>query len=260
MRTMSRWALAFAFVAASATALEAQDTSWRGRIAAGRVLEVRGVNGDVRATPASGNEAEVTWEKVGRRSDPEEVEIKVIEHSGGVLICAVYPTPPRARHENECSPDGNHMSTDNNDVRVTFHVRVPANIVFDGRTVNGDVEAEDLAGDVDLSTVNGSVRLSTAGRGEASTVNGSIDARVGKADWSGDADFKTVNGGITLTLPASLSAEVRAETVNGDIESEFPLTVQGRFGPRRVRGTIGNGGRTLDLGTVNGSIRLRKGS
>ena len=260
MRAMKSAGLLIAFAALSATGVDAQDFSWKGRIAAGRTLEVRGVNGDVRATAASGNEIEVTAVKHSRRSDPAEVEIKVIEHAGGVLICALYPTPARARRENTCDVDGNHMSTENNDVTVDFTVHVPASVRFEGRTVNGDAEAEGLGGDVDLSTVNGSVRLSTAGRAEANTVNGSIDARVGKADWTGDADFHTVNGGITLTLPASLSAVVEAETVNGDIESEFPLTVQGRFGPRRMRGTIGNGGRTLDLGTVNGSIRLRKGT
>ena len=68
----------------------------------------------------------------------------------------------------------------------------------------------------------------------------------------------TVNGGITLNLPATLSTEIRAETLNGDIDSDFPMTVSGRFGPRRVRATIGAGGRTLELKTVNGSIRLRK--
>jgi len=46
--------------------------------------------------------------------------------------------------------------------------------------------------------------------------------------------------------------------VNGSIETDFPLTVTGRLGPRRVTGTIGNGGRRLALETVNGSIRLRK--
>ena len=48
------------------------------------------------------------------------------------------------------------------------------------------------------------------------------------------------------------------KTVNGDIETEFPLTVSGRVGMRRIRGTVGQGGRTLELETVNGSIRLRK--
>jgi len=89
-------------------------------------------------------------------------------------------------------------------------------------------------------------------------VNGSVSATLGRADWVGEADFTTVNGGITLTLPAGVNTEVHAETVNGDLDTDFPLTVTGRFGPRRLRGTIGNGGRTLNLTTVNGSIRLRK--
>jgi hypothetical protein len=36
------------------------------------------------------------------------------------------------------------------------------------------------------------------------------------------------------------------------------LTITGRFGHRRLNGTIGNGGRRLELSTVNGSIKLRK--
>jgi len=97
-----------------------------------------------------------------------------------------------------------------------------------------------------------------SGSAEAQTVNGSIVASLGRATWSDGLDFRTVNGGITLDLPANLSAEVRAQTVNGDIVTDFPLTVTGRLGPRKLNGTIGNGGRRLDLATVNGTIRLRK--
>jgi len=47
--------------------------------------------------------------------------------------------------------------------------------------------------------------------------------------------------------------------VNGDIETDWPLTVSGRFSQRRLHGTIGAGGRGLSLSTVNGEIRLEKG-
>ena len=60
------------------------------------------------------------------------------------------------------------------------------------------------------------------------------------------------------TLPADVNADVRASTVNGDIETDFPLTITGRFGPRRLNGTIGRGGRSLSLETVNGGIRIKK--
>ena len=257
---MKRLAIAGVLALLAAPAAGAQDFQWKGRIASGKWLEVKGVNGDVRAMAATGAEAEVTAAKRGRRSDPESVEIKVLEHADGITICAVYPTPARARRENSCAP-GEHWnsSTDNNDVKVDFTVRVPAGVKFRGETVNGEMEAMGLRADAAVSTVNGSVRVETTGFAEARTVNGSINATMGRADWANQADFRTVNGGITLTFPSGLNAELRAETVNGDIESDWPVTVTGRFGPRRVTGTIGSGGRTLHLATVNGSIRLRKG-
>jgi len=247
-------------VGAIATAT-AQDFNWHGRIAAGKRLEVKGVNGDVRAVLGSGAEAVVNARKHARRSDPDKVEIKVVESDEGITICAVYPTPPRARHENICEPgDRWHSSTDNNDVTVDFEVQVPAGIAFNGQTVNGEMSAEGLKGDVRASSVNGSVKVSTTGLAEASTVNGSVYAQMGRADWTNDLEFSTVNGGITLILPGKLDTDVRATTVNGDIETDWPLTITGRFSNRRIRGTIGAGGRGLMLSTVNGEIRLRKGT
>jgi hypothetical protein len=238
----------------------AQDFNWHGRIAAGKRLEVKGVSGDVRAVLASGGEAVVNARKHARRSDPDEVEIKVVESQDGITICAVYPTPPRAREENTCEPgDRWHSSTDNNDVVVDFEVQVPAGVRFNGQTVNGEMSAEGLKADVKASTVNGSVRVSTTGLAEASTVNGSVYAQMGRADWTDDLEFSTVNGGITLILPSGqLDTEIRANTVNGDIETDWPMTVSGRFSQRRLRGTIGAGGRGLTLSTVNGEIRLKK--
>lgn len=231
---------------------------WKGRLAAGKSIEIKGVNGDVDAVAGSG-EVDVTAVKRAKRSDPDDVKIEVVEHADGVTICAVYPSD--GRRENTCEPgEGGHMNTRDNDVAVYFTVRVPAGVKFIGKTVNGEVEAGNLASDVDASTVNGSIRISTSGFAEATTVNGSIVASMGRADWRDGIEFTTVNGGITLDLPGNLSTEVHASTVNGDILSDFPLTVTGRLGPRRVNGTIGNGGRQLALTTVNGSIKLRKGS
>ena len=234
------------------------DFHWKGKIAAGKTIEIKGVNGDVSAVVGSGD-VEVTAVKHARRSDPDEVKIEVVPSEDGVTICAVYPSD--GGRENTCEAgEHNHMNVHDNDVQVDFTVRVPAGVNFRGATVNGEVEAANLSSDVDATSVNGSIRISTSGYAEARTVNGSIVAALGRATWSDALDFSTVNGAITLDLPASLSAEVRASTVNGGIETDFPLTVTGRFGRRRVSGTIGTGGRRLDLSTVNGSIRLRKAS
>jgi DUF4097 and DUF4098 domain-containing protein YvlB len=70
--------------------------------------------------------------------------------------------------------------------------------------------------------------------------------------------MSAVNGSITLTLPPDLSTDVKATTVNGDINSDFPMTISGRISRRRVEGTIGGGGRLLSLDSVNGSITLKR--
>ena len=255
-RVLSAAALAALFL--SSVSAQAQDFQWRGSVAQGRAIEVKGVNGDVRAEPAGGNEVEVVAVKTARRDDPDSVRMEVVPHAGGVTICAVYPNRDGQR-PNECAPgEGGRMNVQNNDVTVRFTVRVPAGVVFVGTTVNGQVEANRLHGDVALTTVNGSVTFSTTGGARASTVNGSIKGEMGRADWSDTLEMSTVNGGITLTLPPTLSTDVKATTVNGDIHTDFPMTTTGRITRRRVEGTIGGGGRLLSLESVNGSITLKR--
>jgi DUF4097 and DUF4098 domain-containing protein YvlB len=232
--------------------------NWQGRIENGRTIEIVGVNGEIRAVPGSGNETRVAATKSGRRSDPDEVRIVVLEHGSGVTICAVYPTPSGQRQENACAPGGGRNNTRNNDVKVDFAIEVPAGVNFAGKTVNGSIEADGLAGSVEANTVNGSLKLSATSITSARTVNGSIDASLRRADWRDRARFESVNGRVRVAIAGELNADIRASTVNGNIDSDFPVMVQGRFGPRSMNGTIGNGGRVLEMKTVNGSIELRR--
>ncbi len=266
-------------VAVPASAQQAGSFHWTGTLQAGQVVEIRGVNGSVRAEPADGSQIVVEATKHARKSNPASVHVEVVKSDAGVTICAVYPTPEHSRKQNACAAgSGYHMSTNNNDVSVDFVVKVPKGLRFTGRTVNGNVDARGLTADVNARTVNGNVdatdmtgnvsartvsggvHISTTGQADAKTVNGSIELSMGRADWTGDLSLETVNGSITLELPSNLSTKIDARTVNGSIQSDFPLTVTGRIRPRHITATIGQGGRTLDLRTVNGDIRLRKAS
>jgi hypothetical protein len=233
---------------------------WTGRVAQGKSIEVKGINGSISAEPASGDQLEVTAIKTGRRSDPAQVNIKVVEHAGGVTICAVYPSDDPGE-PNSCEPGQGHgrMNVRNNDVKVDFKVRVPAKVDLISRTVNGEINALGLAGNVESHTVNGSINISTSGYAQAKTVNGDISAKLSDANWPGALDFKTVNGGITVNLPSETSSSVDASTVSGDISSDFQLTILGTISRKHLSGTIGGGGRELNLKTVNGSIHLRRG-
>ncbi|HKC65235.1 MAG TPA: hypothetical protein VKB86_16455, partial [Pyrinomonadaceae bacterium] len=116
---------AFSLSVANPIQSSADEFHWSGRVAQGQTIEIKGINGSVRAEPSSGNEAEVTAKKTGRRSDPKEVEIRVVEHSGGVTICAVYPSDnPGSPNTCESGENGSSHVRDN-DVQVDFTVRVP---------------------------------------------------------------------------------------------------------------------------------------
>ena len=223
-------------------AAAAQDFQWHGAVRQGQSIEIKGVNGDVRAEPSGSNDVEVVAVKRSSRDNPESVRIEVVPHAGGVTICAVYPSRDTQK-PNECLPgEGGRMNVQNNDVSVRFTVRVPAGVTFVGKTVNGEIEATRLNGDVVLSTVNGSVVFSTTGGGRASTVNGSIHGKMERADGSDTMSRGTVNGGITLTWPKDLSTDVKATTVNGDISLDFPMTITGKFSRRKLEGPSGAAG------------------
>ena len=248
--------VAMAILALLPSVAGAQDFNWRGSVNQGQAIEIKGVNGDVRAEASGSNQVEVVATKSARRDDPATVTFDVVPHAGGVTICAVYPS--REGQPNKCAPGKEgRMNTQNSDVTVRFVVRVPAGVTFIGKTVNGDVEATRLNGDVQLNTVNGSVVFSTTGLGRANTVNGSIRGEMGRADWRDALDMSTVNGSITLTFTQGLDTDLRASTVNGDINTDFPVATR-RVTRRSLEGTIGGGGRSLSLETVNGSITLKR--
>jgi len=235
------------------------DTSfrWSGKLAPGRLIEIKGVNGSIRAEATTGSDVEVMAEKTSRRSDPAGVRIQIVDNGSGITVCAVYPS--RHGRPNECRPgSGGHMHLNRNDVKVEFTVRVPNGVRFIGRTVNGGVQADHLGADVEAYTLNGKIVVSTAGAAVAETVNGSIHVIMGNAHWLGARRFSTVNGSIDLELPCNTTAELSASTVNGDITTDFPLATHRHVANHNSHGTLKTGSRELKINTVNGNIILRE--
>ncbi len=237
----------------------APEWQWQGLVPPGRTIEIKGVNGSIEATPAPGDQVEVVAIRKGR-SDPEKVSIEVVEHDGGVTVCAMYPVKP-GDEPNVCEPgERGRLASGRYNASVSFQVKVPAGVHFAGRTTNGSVKALDLTGNVVARSVNGSIRFSTDGYGQASMVNGSINGRMGRSDWNGELEFSVVNGSVTLEMPEDFNTELSATTVNGGISLEYPLTMEEEKTRRRLSGVIGSGGRRLKVSAVNGGVRIRKAS
>src|SRR5579872_2009428 len=105
--------------AVASTALCA-DFQWQVQLAPGQLLEIQNIRGSIVATAASGNTATVTATKSAKTSDPNSVSIQAVTFAGGVVLCAIYPDAPGAKHPNTCNPPGKstYLSANNNDVEV----------------------------------------------------------------------------------------------------------------------------------------------
>jgi DUF4097 and DUF4098 domain-containing protein YvlB len=142
---------------------------------------------------------------------------------------------------------------------VDYRVSVPRGARVRVGDVNGRVEVDGVVGSVHASTVNGSVDLTRVGGPvEASAVNGSVQVDVARVDPASRNDLSTTNGSVRLTLPRDASAEVEAHTVNGSVHCDFDLA-DGSRSRRKLEGRIGAGGARFELGTVNGSARVERG-
>ena len=243
-------------------AAQRDDFRWSGRVAQGKEIEVVGVVGDIRALPASGGQVEVIAEMRDGR-----VPVRVVEHEDGVTLCVVYPNQrpsSSGRGNGRCGMTGN---VGNDPPRVDFTVRVPAGVRFAGRSVTGDVRAQGLRGAVRASTVSGGVDVQTSEEAEASTVSGDLRVAMGRLPRSGSLRFNTVSGSVRLVLPSDAGAELRVNTVSGDVDSDFELRMNSRDGGRRsfvrighnIRATIGRGGPEIDIHTVSGDVELARG-
>jgi DUF4097 and DUF4098 domain-containing protein YvlB len=72
-------------------------------------------------------------------------------------------------------------------------------------------------------------------------------------------EAKNSKGDVEVTLPPNASASVNGRTHNGDIETEYGLTVSGEEN-KTVTGRIGSGGAKIVLSAENGDVHIKKGS
>lgn len=122
------------------------------------------------------------------------------------------------------------------------------------RQVHGDVAARSVSGDVTLERVDGQdVR--------AETVSGDIGFS-GPIHQGGRYGFRSHSGDVTVRPDGDLSATVSVSTFSGDVESDWPMTINpgGPVGPRQWDFAIGAGGAHLTLESFSGTIYLRRGS
>lgn len=145
---------------------------------------------------------------------------------------------------------------------------------IDVRQVDGDVRADAVSGRVELTDIDGDIESeSVSGRimmnraksksVRAETVGGSVTYN-GTFDPTGNYVFKSHSGRLTMGLPADAGATVSLETFSGNVDSDFPVTLESgnsRNGHEsRFEFRIGNGRSRIVAETFSGDIRIQRGT
>jgi len=226
-------------------------------------FSLKNVNGAVTVSTWKEEKVEIKALKKTNKAEEnlQKVKIEVTAAADSVSVDTVYP------------------KLGNTAVSVDYEIKVPEGVNISGissvngsvditgpfgqvsaETTNGQIRLENASGDMKLGTTNGDMKaINIRGRIDAGTTNGSITLELMKLE--GEVRAETTNGGIMLRLSAAenINAVLEAETVNGSISFDVPVTLQSMNKSRHhLRGQIGAGGPKISLETVNGSIRLTR--
>ncbi|HJQ40398.1 MAG TPA: DUF4097 family beta strand repeat-containing protein [Thermoanaerobaculia bacterium] len=214
-----------------------------------RQIRVIEVSGSVRVEAADTKEVSLEAVVKGRIRPKPELENQGLfrtELDGDTLRISRLKTKKRIHF----------LFWDRDNVQISYVLKVPPSVSLDMKTVNGRIVTRGIAGETELSTVNGTIDAEVTGteRMSATTVNGRVRAKFTRG-FQG-AQFKSVNGGVEATLPNDASFTVDLAQVNGDFEAAFPLSIHSQPGSRRVSGEVNGGEHRLKIVTVNGDVEL----
>jgi len=202
--------------------------------------------------------AEIQVRATSRR-DAEELldkaQIEVSKDMNTLTIKPKYPKHTRSGGLLDWIFSGGKPS-----ISVEIWLKTPAGAQVNVSSVNGAVQTTDIGGGQNIRTTNGKIDIEGAsGAVSASTTNGSIRAKMTNERLEEDVDLKTVNGSIRAYLPTEVQADVHISTVNGSIHSDFPIEISGDRHRKSIDGRINGGGASVVLKTVNGSVTLLEG-
>jgi DUF4097 and DUF4098 domain-containing protein YvlB len=170
-----------------------------------------------------------------------------------------------------------NIGTDSTQRTIDLTISVPTNTSLILRSVNdGDIVVNGVNGEIDVNNVNGDVTLNrVAGNAIAHALNGKVLVTFTSINAKPMA-FSSMNGDIDVTFPATVKANINLTNNQGDVYSDFDVTMQpsapkqivedgrrsgGKFRvkiDKTVRGTINGGGPEIQFKNFNGDIFIRK--
>lgn len=125
--------------------------------------------------------------------------------------------------------------------------------------VDGDVSISESSGAIAVTAVDGDVTLDGIDSDNVS-VN-SVDGDIGYEGTISDGGryvLSTHDGDLDVLIPDGANARISIDTFSGDLDTDFPVELEGDFGKKRISFTVGTGKALVELSAFDGTISLRQ--
>ena len=148
---------------------------------------------------------------------------------------------------------------------ASLEARDISNAHVHAHSVSGPITLANISsGHVEVGTGSGKVALNNVS-GPSVTVNTTSSPIAYDGDFGngGAYQFSSHSGPIEVVLPASSSVEVKAESMNGSVQNDFPLQkkMHSDFTPqagKSFQGYANSGSSSVQLHSFSGTIRVKK--
>jgi hypothetical protein len=230
---------------------EVEEVVERGVAPGNRTLMLTGTTGNIMLTGTETATANLEFVKRARGADTEDAQALlgdiVIEESGDNQAYRYV------------------MQTEEPE-RTVVDVRgeVPQNVRLEIQMENGNAELSGIGGPLTIRHANGNVRIGGAAADvQVEVLNGAIEVGYQDLPANGSVNLSVANGNLVLTLPASSSARIDAQTSAGYVNVTGLEFVNRQLSPQgagnQFTGQLGQGTASIRLRTENGSITIQEG-
>jgi len=126
-------------------------------------------------------------------------------------------------------------------------------------SVDGDVSVTDSDGAIAVTAVDGDVMLEgiTSENISVNAVDGDITYD-GTITDGGRYVLSTHDGDLYVSIPDGSNARISIDTFSGDLDTDFPVELEGDFGKKRISFTVGTGKALVELSAFDGTISLKQ--
>ncbi|TPG67369.1 DUF4097 family beta strand repeat-containing protein [Hymenobacter nivis] len=224
---------------------------------------------------------------VSLKLEQSAAEVSIVETLDEALL-------RKFQFSGECNGSGNSNGGDNsgstynwNDggkgyrycLQIDYEVTLPAGTALRLSTITGDLDLQDLTGEITAKTVSGDLQFAgLSGAVTARTISGDANVAhrgpraVNVKTVSGDVklttenssatDVASVSGDVDVRWPAAEGADLNLRSITGEVYADPAVAFSNRRAHSLIgytlKGTLGSGGPLVQIESVSGDVFFRK--